>query len=282
MDAMDAAPGRRQWPIGDREAFRDVLRLWVQYTWNTEQTVRSWWAALADAHLSVPTWAEPYGGLGATAAIQQVIEDELAAVGAIAPPRSGVGLHLVGPALRQHGSMAQAQRLLPPIVRGEEAWCLLVAEPQADGLLGTTTAARDTRDGFVVDGTKRSPGAELAGSGVLLARTDPDSSGRRGLTCFVTRLDRPGITITPGGDGGTTVVLDQVLVPRDDVVGQVGGGWAVAQTLAAHEQSSLAGRIRRGLVDVPAGAQAGNLDRRIADVLASRPAPQEPPHDRRS
>ncbi|MCU1361316.1 MAG: hypothetical protein JWN99_2605, partial [Ilumatobacteraceae bacterium] len=63
------------------------------------------------------------------------------------------------------------------------------------------------------------------------------------------------------------VVLADVVADRANAIGGVGSGWAVAQTVVAHAQTSLAGRIRRGVIDVLPGAAAGNLDRTIADVL---------------
>ena len=66
-----------------------------------------------------------------------------------------------------------------------------------------------------------------------------------------------------------------------DVLGEPGTGWQVAQTVFAHQQTSLAGRIRRGLIDVPSGTKAGNLDRTTGDVLTYTKGRPAPDHERR-
>ena len=96
-------------PVNDPAAFRDELAQWLRHSWDTSITVREWWERLADAGLTMPTWSRPYGGISAPTAIQQLIEREFASAGRIGPPLRGVGLRLVGPALRQHATPDQCR-----------------------------------------------------------------------------------------------------------------------------------------------------------------------------
>jgi alkylation response protein AidB-like acyl-CoA dehydrogenase len=273
---------RESWPITDREAFRAAVRKWITANWSVSVPVREWWKRLADAGLTVPTWSTTLGGIGATTAIQAIIEEELARITTIAPPLSGIGVHLVGPALRQYGSQSQRDRYLRPIIDGTANWCVLFHEPDARDDLGAITSSA-VLDGarWSVDAVKLSVDADLADRGVLLARTVADSDGHDGLTCFAISLDQPTISVQRLSGGGSVVVCRDAIVAADDVIGEPGNGWQVAQTVLAHQQTSLAGRIRRGLVDVLAGEQAGNLDRTTGDVVTRTTPKPSPSSERR-
>jgi len=281
MPAFD----RESWPVDDRDAFRASVRKWITANWSASITLREWWHRLADAGLTVPTWATPLGGIGATTTIQGIIEDELARIATIAPPLSGVGVHLVGPTLRHHGTQAQRDRWLGSIVDGTSNWCLLLEEPEARDDVGGTvsTAARTVgtegaRATWSVDAVKLSTDADLADRGLVFVRTEEASTGREGLSCFVLDLAQPTISVQRLSSGVSVVVFQGATVSADERIGEPGDGWPVAQTVLAHRQTSLAGRIRRGLVDVPAGERAGNLDRTTGDVLTRtrpRPAPAQ-------
>ncbi|MCB1001627.1 MAG: acyl-CoA dehydrogenase family protein [Acidimicrobiales bacterium] len=267
---MTAQPptDRDAWPVMDATAFRAVVRKWITANWSTGITVREWWRRLADAGLTVPTWSSALGGISATTSIQQVIEDELGRIVTVAPPLGGVGVHLVGPVLRQFGAGLQRDRHLRSIVDGTSNWCLLIDEP--DGLDDAgSVASLGTRDGagWAIDAVKMSTDADLADRGLLLVRTTPGSTGRDGLSCFLLALDQPTISVQRLSSGSSVVVCHGATADAHDLVGDAGNGWQVAQTVFAHQQTSLAGRIRRGLVDVPSGEKAGNLERTTGDVL---------------
>ena len=165
---------------------------------------------------------------------------------------------------------------------------MLLHEHDAD-LSDIETKAVAEGKSFTVTGgkvwTADAPGAQWA---LVLARTDRTANVKRGLTCFVVDMAQDGVSMTAEDTRPRLVRLDAVTAPKEDAIGGVGNGWAVAQTVVAHAQTSLAGRIRRGLVDIAPGAAAGNLDRTIAEVLAShQPRPRrkqrrtEPGSDRR-
>ncbi len=276
---------RDAWPITDRDAFQAMVRKWITANWSVSITVRQWWDRLGGAGLTVPTWPTPLGGLGATTTIQGVIEQELGRIGTIAPPLSGVGVHLVGPVLRQFGTDDQRERFTHAIVRGTSNWCLLFDEPDgADPTSITSTATREGSGPWSVDAVKLTSGAEAADLGLLLVRTGGDAGSREGLTCAVLDLDQPTVNVQTLSTGGSLVVCRGASIGADGVagvVGAVGEGFAVAQTVLAHRQTTLAGRIRRGLVEVVAGERAGNLDRTTGDVLTRTKVAPPPPTERR-
>lgn len=273
---------RDAWPVLDPTAFRNAVRHWITANWATGITVREWWRRLADAGLTVPTWSTALGGIGATTTVQQIVEQELGRIATIAPPLAGVGVHLVGPALRQHGTDEQRRLLLPGILDGTANWCLLFHEPSdGDDTLEVDAEAARAATGWTIDGIKLSTDADLADRGLMLARTDPDSVGRDGLTCFLLSLDQPTISAQRLASGGSVVVCRGATAGAADMLGEPGTGWQVAQTVFAHQQTSLAGRIRRGLIDVPSGTKAGNLDRTTGDVLTYTKGRPAPDHERR-
>lgn len=278
----------RAWPVNDLGQFRDELWSWLADSWDTSITVREWWARLADAGLTMPTWPRSSGGISAPTSVQQLIEREFASAGLIGPPVGGVGLRLVGPALKQHASPPQNQRLLGPLMRGEDTWCILLHEHDADLSDIETTAVADGNSFVVTGGKVWVPEADGSTWGFVLTRTDRVAHVKRGLTCFAVGMAQDAISMTAEDARPRLIQFAGAKVGREDAIGGVGNGWAVAQTIVAHAQTSLAGRIRRGVVDVAPGIAAGNLDRTVADVLAShRPRPRrkerrtEPGSDRR-
>ncbi len=270
---------RSSWPVHDREAFRAAARKWIATNWSVSITVREWWRRLADVGFTVPTWATTMGGIGATTAIQNIIEAELGRIATIGPPLSGEGVHLIGPTLRQHGSAAQRERYLPSIIDGTSNWCVLFEEPDArTDLAGVISTATRTGGQWSVTAAKLSTDADLADRGLVLVRTDPASTGSAGLSCFAIALDQPTVSVQRLTHGGSVVVCHGATTTDGDLTGELGEGWPVVQTVLAHRKTSLAGRIRRGLVDALAGEKAGNLDRATGDVVtrtATRAAPAQ-------
>jgi alkylation response protein AidB-like acyl-CoA dehydrogenase len=285
----EGGPSRRKsWPVTDPDRFRTAVRHWITANWATGITVREWWRRLADAGLTVPTWSQAFGGIDATTTVQQIIETELARIRTVAPPLGGAGVHLVGPVLRQFGTPEQQSVLLRGIVDGTSNWCVLIDEPEvvtgAPDITSTATRSPGAASGagtWTVDAMKVTSDAHLADRGLLVVRTDPQTRGRDGITCFVIDLDQPMVSVQRVADAATVVVARGATVRDADVVGDVGGGWAVALTVFAHRRTSLAGRIRRGLVEVPSGTRAGGLDRTTGDALTYAPTRTAPAHERR-
>jgi len=272
---MDLTAPRPWWPLGDMDQMRDALRYWIANNWDASITVGEWWDRLAAAGLAVPTWNRSHGGLAATAQVQQVVEEELAAAGTIAPPLAGAGVRLVGPILRQFATAEQAAEVLPAVLTGQHLWTVLMHEPGSDDPKGTACTATFDWKYLTVDGVKtcEHDGATHA---VVLTRS-AELPGSKGLTCVLVELAADGITSQAG-----QVRFDGTRVTHKHVLGHRDRGWAVVKTILPYLERSLAGRIQRGLVNIEPGVVAGNLDRTVADVLANHQLAEAPPLERRS
>lgn len=148
----------------------------------------------------------------------------------------GVTQEMVGPTLLAVGTEDQ-QKHCTAILRGDEVWCQLFSEPGAGSdLAGISTRATKTPEGWRLNGQKVwTSEARHAQFGYLLARSDPTSRRHRGLTAFVIDMAAQGVDVRPlrqmtGGASFSEVFLDDVELPDDAVLGEVGAGWSVAMT----------------------------------------------------
>jgi alkylation response protein AidB-like acyl-CoA dehydrogenase len=242
-------------------------------------------ADLVDAGYVVPHWPPPYG-VDAGPELQLIIDDELKRAG-VARPLNPIGIGHCGPVLVVHGSEEQKARYLPPMLRGEELWCQLFSEPEAGSdLAGLSTRAVRDGDVFVVNGQKIWTSlAQVARFGILIARTDPDTSKYTGISYFIIPMDLPGIDIRPlrnmvggtGGSGFCEVFFTDVHVPVANLIGPLHGGWAMAKETLANERVSLSrdglqwghGPTVRDLVDLVrrrGGVSDLVLRQRLADA----------------
>ena len=209
-------------------------------------------AELVDAGFVVPHWPPPWG-LDAEPELQLIIDDELKRA-RVARPTNPIGIGHCGPVIVVHGNDEQRERYLPPMLRGEELWCQLFSEPEAGSDLANL-ATRAVRDGdvFVVNGQKIWTSlAQVAKFGILIARTDTDTSKYTGISYFIVPMDLPGIEVRPlrnmigdfGDAGFCEVFFTNVEVPATNLVGTLNGGWAMAKETLANERVSLS---REGL-----------------------------------
>lgn len=238
------------------EAFRAFARAWLDEQLSgpfaalrgvTRQMdhlteLRAWERALGGAGLSCIAWPEEYGGRGAGIAEQVAFAEEYDR--AKAPPRLGhLGVELIGPTLIAFGTDAQKQRFLPPIARGETIWCQGYSEPNAGSdLANVRTRARLERGRWIIDGqktwTSMGPFADWI---FLIARSEPGSRGSKGLSFLLAPLDQPGVTRRPikqmnGEAEFAEIFFDAAETDAENIVGEAGGGWAVAMGLLGFER----------------------------------------------
>ena len=230
---------------------RSQVRSWLEANWDPATSLVEWRSRLADSGWGCPTWPHEWYGRSLPQAMADVVTEELARVGAVGLA-DGVGMHLAAPTILQHGSDDVKQRFLRPTVTGEITWCQLFSEPGAGSdLAGLTTTAQDVEDGWVVNGQKVwNTSAGHADFGLLLARTDWDVPKHRGITYFAIPMQQPGVEVRPlrqmnGHASFNEVFLTEALVPVENLIGDVGNGWAVALTTLAHERR-LAAMIGAG------------------------------------
>ena len=203
---------------------------------------RRWQATLHGAGWAGIAWPAEHGGRGLSVLHDLAFRREQARFG-VSSAAFDVGIGMVGPTLMVHGSPSQQAGHLPALLRGDEVWCQMFSEPGAGSdLAGLSTAARPVDGGWVVDGQKVwTSYARFADHAILLARTDPARPKHRGITCFLLDMRTPGIEIRPipqmnGAAEFNQVFLTGVEVPDSAVLGEVHGGWAVANTMLGSER----------------------------------------------
>jgi alkylation response protein AidB-like acyl-CoA dehydrogenase len=154
----------------------------------------------------------------------------------------------IGPMLLNYGTQEQKQRLIPPMVAGEAAWCIGMSEPDAGSdLAGVRTRAVRASNGrnYVIDGAKIwTSGAEQARWCYLIARTDPAAPIHHGLSEFIVDMETPGIAVHPirdmtGNLHFCDVTFDSVVVPAEALVGELNGSWRQVMRQLEHERSGM-------------------------------------------
>ena len=155
-----------------------------------------------------------------------------------------VGTLMLAPSIIQHGSEQQKREHLPKISRGEVVWCQGFSEPGAGSdLASLSTRAADAGNLFIVNGQKVwSTNANRADWGYFLVRTDPDVPKHKGISFLLVDMRTPGLTARhlPNIVGTyCEVFLDNVRVPKENLVGKVNDGWRVANTVLGYERSGV-------------------------------------------
>ncbi|MFF5259337.1 acyl-CoA dehydrogenase family protein [Actinomadura viridis] len=203
---------------------------------------RDWERLLAGARLSAVSWPEEYGGRGAGLIEWLIFEEEYWASGA--PGRvSQNGIFLLAPTLLTFGTEEQRRRHLPRMARADDIWAQAWSEPEAGSDLAALRAtATPDGDGWRLNGQKTwSSRAAYADRCFGLFRSDPGSERHRGLTYFMLPLDAEGVTVRPiaqldGEHGFAEIFFDDVRVPAEGVLGEVGQGWRVAMATTGSER----------------------------------------------
>ena len=228
-----------------------------------------WERHLAEHGWTCPAWPVEHGGRAMTFDEQVAFHEEYAL--ADAPARvSHFGENLLGPTLIDLGTPAQQARFLPKIRAVEELWCQGYSEPGAGSdLASVSTSARLDGDEWVITGQKVWTSlAHVADWCFLLARTTPGSVGHKGLSYLLVPMRQPGIEVRPirqltGTSEFDEVFFDGARTDKDLVVGEPGGGWAVAMATLAYERgaATLGQQVgfRRELEDIAALADPEDL-----------------------
>ncbi|OBH22013.1 acyl-CoA dehydrogenase family protein [Mycobacterium sp. E3247] len=281
---------------------KDYYANYRQYRWDLTLR-RAYQRAAFEAGWIQPTWPREHGGrsLGLRDAMEVRIEAALRS----APKLPNIaGPNVAAPGIRQFGTTAQIDRLLVPLLRGDEWWALGMSEPEAGSdFAGLRTRAERDGDVFRVNGHKIwTTQAHESRWCTLYARTDPEAPKHRGISCLILDLHSPGVRIEPirmasiSDETFCEVFLDDVEVPADNLLGPLHGGWNVALSSLHHERQMIWimnwVEIKRGLDAVRRAqptadfcAELGSLladaealratgYRALANELAGRPSPE--------
>jgi alkylation response protein AidB-like acyl-CoA dehydrogenase len=206
--------------------------------------LRDWQATLFDHGWMIPAYPPELGGRNCTP-VQTLVYLETMAGRRV--PRSGhfPGYAIVTPSLLEFGNDAQ-RALAPAAARGDTIWCIGMSEPNAGSdLAGLQTRAEVFDDRFVVNGQKVwTSYAQIAQKCFCYVRTDPGVAKHRGISLLIIDMDTPGIDVRPlthitRKADFAEVFFTDVEVPRENLVGNLHGGWAITQGSLAHERAGL-------------------------------------------
>jgi acyl-CoA dehydrogenase len=206
-----------------------------------------------------------YGGLGLNMEEELLVCMELGRTSPAYRSAFGTNVGIGSQGLVMFGTEAQKARFLPGIASGEHVISFALTEPEAGSDSGAvqTRAERDG-DVYVLNGVKRFiTNASRASLFTVMARTDPNQPGGRGVSAFIVPSDLPGLSVGKpekkmGQQGAhiCDVVFDNVRVPVENRIGEEGQGFRLAMQV-----------LDRGRMHI-SGICVGVAERLIADSVA--------------
>ncbi|MBC7977565.1 MAG: acyl-CoA dehydrogenase [Myxococcales bacterium] len=192
-------------------------------------------AELGFLGIAVP---EPYGGAGMDNICYALAMEEISRACASTGVIMSVNNSLVCDPILRFGSEAQKQQWLVPLAQGKLLGCFALSEPEAgsDAAAQKTVAHRDGDD-WIIQGTKNwitnGPVADVC---VLFTMND-QAAGHKGITAFILPMKTKGVRTGPPddkmgirGSKSSQIYLDDVRLPGDALLGEVGGGFRIAMS----------------------------------------------------
>ncbi|MEZ0052343.1 alkylation response protein AidB-like acyl-CoA dehydrogenase [Mycobacterium sp. MAA66] len=215
------------------------------------QWARDWQRKLFDNGWLLPAQPPEFGGRNASV-LQQYVHLEELCKRRIYHSFNPQGVNIIAASLLSFGTDEQKQRWAVPVLRGEMTASLGMSEPSA----GSDLASLRTRavhvsdshgDHFVVNGQKVwTSGAHDADFLLTFVRTDPDAPKHKGISVLVIPTDTPGVVRRPFADlcgednkDFNEVFFTDAVVPAENLVGPLNGGWGVANGSLGHERTMM-------------------------------------------
>ncbi len=200
--------------------------------------------ALFDAGWGRYGWPESVGGLGGSPLLRAVVGEEIATRD-LADAGAWSMIEVLAPTVIQFGTPELTAEMVPPLLRGDEAWCQGFSEPgTGSDLASLTCRAIEADGGWLIRGQKVwTSFVQYSQRCILLARTGEPGSAHRGISAFFVDVDSPGITARPIETQNSRlefaeVFYDDVFVPSERMLGQIGQGWQVAMDILPYERST--------------------------------------------
>jgi cyclohexanecarboxyl-CoA dehydrogenase len=190
-------------------------------------------AALGVLGIGLP---EQFGGTGAEDPIALGIACEEIGAADVNLAAAPVTVGLTGAQLAKGGSPAVQRRWLPAMIDGTEIVAFGLTEPEAgsDAAALRATATPAQGGGWHLSGEKNSVSHIHVASATLVYARLPGSERSAGVSAFLVEMDRPGVSAGRFRDMGQlpigrgSLYLDHVFVPAENLVGELGRGFAAA------------------------------------------------------
>lgn len=243
-----------------RETVREFLAARLPRNWAgigglsteaAEEFTREWRVTLYEAGYLAPGWPKEYGGGGLSPLEQVILAEEFTRAGVPTGGSNDVfSIGMLGNTLLVWGTEEQKRHYVPRILSGEDIWCQGYSEPNAGSdLANLGTRAVLDGDQWMINGQKIWTSAgHLADHIFVLCRTDVDAPRHKGISFLLCDMRQPGIEVRPikmmSGDSefNETFFTDAVTA-KENVVGGVNNGWAVAMTLLGFERGEAAATL---------------------------------------
>ena len=243
-------------------AFQAEVREWLESAWpqeirerqkktaltrvSKEEQVR-WQQALAARGWAATNWPKEHGGADFTPTQNYLFDLEIARAGA--PGVLPFGITMVAPVIMRFGTQEQKQRFLPDILHSRMWWCQGYSEPgSGSDLASLATKAEDKGDHYLVNGVKTwTTLAQHADWIFCLVRTSKEDRKQLGISFLLIDMRSPGVEVRPiitldqpleGLQEINTVYLENVEVPKENLVGEEGQGWTCAKYLLEFERGN--------------------------------------------
>ncbi|MFZ1388705.1 MAG: isovaleryl-CoA dehydrogenase [Thiolinea sp.] len=206
------------------------------------------WPKFGEMGLLGVTVPEEYGGSGMGYLAHMIAMEEISRASASIGLSYGAHSNLCVNQINRNGTDAQKRQYLPKLISGEHIGALAMSEPNAGSdVVSMRMRAEKKGDKYVLNGTKmwitNGPDADVI---VVYAKTDPQA-GSKGMTTFIVeksfgfkvaqKLDKLGMRGSNTGE----LVFEDVEVPEENVLGQVGRGAAVLMSGLDYERAVLSG-----------------------------------------
>jgi alkylation response protein AidB-like acyl-CoA dehydrogenase len=235
-----------------------------------EAALRKWYRTLYDNQLLGSSWPEEWGGDPAHKPEHElIVTEELIRARA---PRPIDQVQLASHVILQFGTDAQKERYLPRIRGGQDIWCQLFSEPECGSDLAGLRAKAELRaDGcWALSGQKTwTTDGHWAQMGLALLRTATGTRRHEGISAFLVPMDAAALEVQPKQTVGgayefNDVFLDGVVLQPEQLLGEVGQGWAVAMSGLEIERFGVGGNVLllelllRDLVDIAQSVRIGD------------------------
>ena len=211
----------------------------------SKEEIISWQKALHKENLFAPGWKKEFGGAELSASKRYILDQELAL--ADTPTIIPFGVTMIGPVLMHYGTTKQQSFFLPKILNSDHWWCQGYSEPgSGSDLASLKTKAILKGDKYIINGTKTwTTLAQYADWMFCLVRTSFEGKPQEGISFIMIDMKTKGITVDPiitldGAHEINTVYLEDVEVPKENIIFEENKGWTVAKFLLSHERTSIA------------------------------------------